>query len=352
MLRKNQKNLLRNIHLRSLVLLGIALLILADSGLAESFPFRTLSIGALVPDAQFGSYKGEGTKTIHSFVGKPLLLVFFGGDLAAKKDRAVKSLKIVQEMSPYLHEKGVAVLIVNMQNDPQSEVDEVVTLSGITQPVYKDASRQAYSSLGIYVLPAFLFVDAGGKVSGGIGYSKDLSRRLRGEVDVMTGLISHEKLEADLSPEMKEVPNEQKNAMQHLRMGKVMKHKGMLDSAFREFQDALKLDPALSDARVELGCLHLEKGTFDKAIDELEAGLAANPDAVEAEICLARVRAEKGEVDQAINDLKVLLLRNGRKADLHYTLGTLLERKGDMKGAAESYRKAFDLLQRMTSLHE
>ncbi len=352
MLRTKQKQLYRKKHLTILVLFFVILLILAGSGQAKSFPFRALSIGQPVPDAQFVGYTGDETKSIHSFAGKPLLLVLWGGDLEAKKKRAVKSLKTVHEMGPYLKEKGVSVLVVNMQNDTPKVVEEVTSLAGITVPVYKDSSQEAYSSFGVYVLPSFLLVDTSGKVSGGIGYSKDIVQRLRGEVDVMLGLITHEELEADLNPEMKDVPKEMKLAIRHMQMGIVMKHKGMPDAALRELLKALELEPTLHEARVELGCLYLEKGALDEAIKELEAGLEGEPDSVKAEICLARVSAEMGEVDEAIMDLKGLLFRNGRNSDLHYTLGTFLERQGKNEEATQSYRKAFELLQRKTLLHE
>lgn len=275
-----------------------------------------------------------------------------GRGSGGQKKRAVKTLKAVQELEPYLKEKGISVLVINMQNDQQNVVDEVTALSGLTMPVYKDASQDAYTRFGVYVLPSLLFIDGKGNVSGGTGYSKDIAQRLRGEADVMLGLMTPEELEADLNPVMKEVPKEQKLALRHLQMGTVMRNKGMPDAAIRELLTALELNPALHEARVELGCLYLEKGALDDAIKELEAGLEGNPDSIEAEICLARVSAEMGELNEAVMDLKTLLFRNGRNFDLHYYLGTFQERQGKYEESAQSYRKAFELLQRKTMIHE
>lgn len=342
----------RKRHLVVLILFLTGLFILADSIHAKSFPFRALSIGAPVPDAQFVGYKGEEPVNIHSFAGTPLLIAFWGGDMEAKKKRAVKSLKALQKMTPYLKEKGVTVLIINMQNDPLSVVDEVVTLSGLTLPVYKDISQKAYSSFGLYVLPSLLFVDAEGKVSSGIGYSKDIEQRLRGGVDVMLGLMTPEELESTLNPEIKEIPEEMKLAQRHMKMGIVMKHKEMPDAALREFLAALELNPALHEARIKLGCLYLEQNALDDAIRELETALEGQPDSLEAEICLAKISAEMGEIDEAIADLQALLFRNGRNPELHYTIGTLLSRQSKYEAAAKSYRKAYDLLQHKTLFSE
>ncbi len=347
-----QNDLYRKKHLIVLIMFFACLFILSDSSQAKSFPFRVLKVGKPVPDASFSGYKGEETLNISSLAGKPLLLAFWGGDMAAKKKRAAKALKALQELEPYLTEKGVEVLVVNMQNDPQAVVDEVSEAAGLTMPVYKDASGKVYSSFGLYVLPSLLFVDAQGNVSGGIGYSKDIAERLRGEVDIMLGLLSHEELEAQLNPEMEEVPKEIKLSLRHLNMGTVMKNKGMAEAAQREFLEALKLNPELHEARVKLGCLYLDEGNLDDAITELEAGLEGDPDSVEAEICLARVSAEMGELDEAVMDLKALLFRNGRNSDIHYTVATFLEKQKKYEEAAREYRKAFELLQRKTVLHE
>jgi hypothetical protein len=50
--------------------------------------------------------------------------------MEAKKKRAVKIIKAVQKLEPYLKKKGVSVLVVNMQNDRQNVVDEVIALAG------------------------------------------------------------------------------------------------------------------------------------------------------------------------------------------------------------------------------
>lgn len=335
-----------------MVLFFIVLTVFSGNGQATSFPFRGLRVGESVPDAGFEGYKGEETKSISSFGGKPLLVVLWGGDMEAKKKRAVKTLKIVQQLEPYLKEKEVAVFCVNMLNDDQKVVDEITGLSGMILPVYRDVSREAYKSFGVYVLPSLLLVNSSGKVSGGIGYSKDMAQRLRGEVDVMLGLLSRSDLEAALNPVMKEMPKEKKLARRHMQMGVVMKRKGIPGAALREFLKALELDPSLQEARIELGCLYLEKGDLDAAVKELELGLESDPDSIEAEICLAGVSAEMGGVEEAIMDLQALLFRNSRNSDLHYAIGTLLERQKKHEEAARSYRKAFELLQRKTLLND
>ena len=339
-----------NFFLLSLFIAGF--FVINGTGRAESFPFRSLKIGKPAPDVEFVGYGNEPGTTIHAHAGKPILIVFWGGDLEAKKKRTIKVLKVVKDLQPYLKEKGVTLLVVNVQNDTDTVVNEVMAKTGLSVPLYVDPNRTAYGKFGLYVLPSILLIDAKGSVAGGLGYSKDIAERLRGEVDVMLGEKTREELEAELNPEMKEMPKEQKLARRHMHMGITMKHKGMLESAVREMKKALELDPQLTEARIELGCLYVDQDKLDEAIQELEAGLEQAPDSLKAEICLAQVSMKMGELEEALADMQALLFRHGRDPDLHFLIGTLQEKLGSPEEAAKEYKKAYELLQRKMMLHE
>ncbi|BCO10291.1 hypothetical protein GF1_26670 [Desulfolithobacter dissulfuricans] len=339
-----------NFFLLSLFIAGF--FVINGTGRAESFPFRSLKIGKPAPDVEFAGFRTEPGTSIHAHAGKPILLVFWGGDLEAKKKRSIKVLKVVKDLQPYLKEKGVTLLVVNVQNDGDGVVNEVMEKTGLSVPLYVDPNRTAYGKFGLYVLPSVLLIDAKGNVAGGVGYSKDIAERLRGEVDVMLGEKTREQLEAELNPEMKEMPKEQKLARRHMHMGMTMKHKGMLEAAVREMKKALELDPQLTEARVELGCLYVDQDKLDEAIKELEAGLDQEPDSLKAEICLARVSMKMGELEEALADMQALLFRHGRDPDLHFLIGTLQEKLGAPEEAAREYKKAYELLQRKMMLHE
>ncbi len=326
--------------------------VLSETGRAESFPFRSLEIGNPVPDVTLAGYKNTSGTSLHSQKGKPLLLLFWGGDLAAKKKRTIKVMKVVQGMSAKLKKNGVHLLVVNVQNDTDAVVKEVTKASGLTAPLYMDSNRNVYGKFGLYVLPSMLMVNKQGKVTGGVGYSKDIAQRLQGEVDIMLGTKSRKTLEAELNPKIKEIPEGEKQALRHLKMGINLVHKGMQDSAVREFSKALELNSKLAEAKVELGCIYVEQDKLDDAVTELEAALQQKPKLLKAEICLARVSAKMGEVAEALDDVQALLFRNGRSPELHFLEGELQEQLGHLDKAAKSYKKAFELLQRKDLLHE
>jgi peroxiredoxin len=342
----------RKINFLLLILFIAGFFVISGTIRAESFPFRSLEVGNPIPELSLAGYKNEAGTSIKAQAGKPMLFVFWGGDLEAKKKRTVKVLKVVKDLSSHLKENGVVLLVVNAQNDTEDTVMEVMDAADLTTSLYVDPGRTVYEKFGLYVLPSMLLVDAKGNISGGVGYSKDIAQRLRGEVDIMLGKKTHEELEAELNPEIKEIPQEEKLALRHMNMGITMKHKGILDSAVRELEKALELNPKLAEARVELGCIYVEQDKLDEAITELEAGLEQQPDLLMAEICLGQVSAKMGEVEEALADMQALVFRHGRNSDLHFLIGTLHEQLGSIDEAAKSYKKAYELLQRKTLLHE
>jgi tetratricopeptide (TPR) repeat protein len=275
-----------------------------------------------------------------------MVLVFFGADIQTKKERSVKALKALQKLAPFLESKGVVVLTVDVQGDDSAVINEVISDSALTFPVYVDAERQAYSNLGIFVMPSLMLVAADGSVVAGMGYSHDLAQRLKGEVEVMLGEKTRAQIEEELRPEMVEKSEEEKGAHRHYNLGMTMVERGQPETAMRELAKAIGLDPGLGKAHVQLGCLQLEDGQFEEARASLAKGAELAPDMVAGKICAARLKAKGGELDEAIDDINFMMLRNSRNPTLHYVLGTMLEQKNDNGAAMKEYRKAFELLEK------
>lgn len=323
-----------------------------SSGIAESFPFRTLSVGEQIPDVTLISAADNSKLTLHELRGAPVILVFWGGDLAAKKTRAISALSELQELLPFFTEKNIALKVINAQGDSDATIAEVVQAAGLTAPIYLDSDQQAYGSLGIYIMPSVLLLDKNGITIAGMGYSKDMTATLKGEVEILLGEKNREQVEAELNPVMEEKSTEEKEGNRRLGMGHVLARKGQLEAAQREYQAALTTNPQLAEAHIELGCLYFQLGNIDEAQKSLDAGLDIDPDSLRGEICSAQVTAAQGDVDIAVEDLKAMLFRNGRNAELHYVLGTLYEKKENHSMAAKEFRKSYELLHRSTNLEQ
>ena len=233
---------------------------------------------------------------------------------------------------------------MKQQGDPKDVVQSTISSVGEKIPVYLDDSKKAYGDLGLFIVPSVMLVDKDGKIAAGLGYSKDFSARLKGEVQIMLGEKSRAEVEKELRPEMVEKSSEEKRSTRHLNMAIVMMNRGQTDSAISELKKALEIDPKMGEAHGQLGCLYLDKGQIEEAKKALDASYEINPDYLPANICDARVRAEEGELEDAIEDLRALMFRHARDAGLHFTLGTLYEKKEKFTDAAAEYRKAYELV--------
>jgi predicted TPR repeat methyltransferase len=89
-------------------------------------------------------------------------------------------------------------------------------------------------------------------------------------------------------------------AVTALGLGKVLLKAEQLPTAIAEFQRALRLDPDLGDARLQLGCAWLAAGEADKALEAFAALPPATPELAEkiaqAAAMRARPRSDAGYV--------------------------------------------------------
>ena len=323
-----------------------------SSGVAESFPFRTLSVGEQVPNVTLVNAADNSSLSTQDLKGSAAVIFFWGGDLDSKKKRAIAALTELQELLPFFTEKNIAFKVVNAQGDSDATIAEVSEASGLSVPVYLDSDQQAYGALGIFIMPSVLLLDSKGVTVAGMGYSKDMTAELKGEIEIMLGEKTREQVDAELNPVMVEKSKEEKDGNRRLSMGLVMARKGQLEAAQREFQAALESNPQLAAAHIELGCLAFQLGKNEEALNYLDAGLDIDEDSLRGEICLAQVTAAQGDIDGALSDLKAMLFRNARNAELHYVIGTLYDKKNNAAEAAKEYSKAYQLLLRSSNLEE
>jgi len=103
-------------------------------------------------------------------------------------------------------------------------------------------------------------------VAAGMGYSRDLPKRLKGEMEIMLGEKTRAQIEEELHPKMVEKSAEEKGARSHFNLGKTMIERGQPESAMREFNKAVELEPLMGKALIHLGCLQLDGGKLAEAM--------------------------------------------------------------------------------------
>lgn len=332
-----------NLKFMARILIVFPVLLFSVSTLtAHAFPFREFKEGDPVPEVNLAPMEAEKPAlTFSDIKGKPFIVVFWGADLPEKQERSAEILGAIEELVPFLEKRDVQRYSVDVQNDDNPVITEVVSKAKSSIAVYKDENRKAYGALGIFVMPAILLVDKDGNAMAGMGYSHDVIERLKGSVEIMLGEKTAEQVAAELRPEMKEASAAEKSSSRHFSYGMVMKKRGQFDAAIRELSKAVEVDPTLTQAYLELGCLYLGKNDLVNAETSINKVLEAEPDSVRGNSCRGELLRLKGQLEEAAQLLGNVISAHPESFEAHYYLARVLEDQQKNKEAAESYKQAY-----------
>jgi tetratricopeptide (TPR) repeat protein len=112
------------------------------------------------------------------------------------------------------------------------------------------------------------------------------------------------------------------------------------EEAQRAYHQALELDPTLSDAHVNLGCLYQEAKKPVEAEGHYRAAIEHVPADPIPYFNLAALLDDLGRADEAIRAYRQAIDRDPDWADAHYNLGLLYEALGKRSEAIRHLRKA------------
>jgi len=132
------------------------------------------------------------------------------------------------------------------------------------------------------------------------------------------------------------------SAEEHVALGVAYEKKGELDLAAREYERALKKDPASFQARFNLGNVRLAEKRYDAAREEYLAALALRPGDPEATNNLAWVSILSGSGrEDALRRMEETLTDAARRSPpLLDTYGVLLGEMSRPAQAAEAFAEA------------
>ena len=327
----------RSRHIGWLVVL---LLFVTDGASAQAFPFRSVAKGEPLPPVSVVDASGKPV-ALNAFKKEVTVFLFFGADSAFKKRHAVTALrKLTEEMAGF--GDRVAVVPVDVQDDPPETVTAVAEAAGYTGTVYRDAEKKVYKALGLYVMPCVLIAKSG-KIAAGFGYTHNFSDLVKGEVEILLGLKTREAVEAALHPKTVEKSAQEKEALRYYNLGRSMMRKGLLPQAEEAFAKALTADAGFFRALLGMAEVALQRGEVAKAAAFLGKAEAIDPNALETVLVSAKVLAAEKKVDEALAKVAPLALTHPRSEAINRVLGHLYEQKGDLQKAVRYYKKALVL---------
>jgi tetratricopeptide (TPR) repeat protein len=130
-------------------------------------------------------------------------------------------------------------------------------------------------------------------------------------------------------------------AAAHLERGVQLEQVGRLKDALAETEEALRLDPELVKAHINLLILYGRMGNREKAEEHFQAAVKLNPTQFpDAYYNYGVLLIMEGKLDDAEQAFRKALAISPSYSAAHNDLGNLLERQGKLSEATAEYRKA------------
>jgi protein O-mannosyl-transferase len=141
------------------------------------------------------------------------------------------------------------------------------------------------------------------------------------------------------------------NWLAHLSLGNALREKGQIDEAIFQYQETLRLEPALPDAHNNLGIALAKKGQIDEAIGQYREALREKPDHANAHYNLGNALGKKGQNEEAIRQYQEAIRAQPDHAEAHGNLGIALAKSGQTDEAIRQYEEALRLKPDLADAH-
>jgi tetratricopeptide (TPR) repeat protein len=128
----------------------------------------------------------------------------------------------------------------------------------------------------------------------------------------------------------------------HYNLGNFYQDQGRMDLAVKSYECALKLQPDMVPALVNLSMVHARRGDPRRAEDALRQALRADPTSSEANFNMGLLLAEQGRTVEAESCLRAALKKDPKFAEAAFNLAVLLAGEKPLE-SIELCRKAMEL---------
>jgi tetratricopeptide (TPR) repeat protein len=133
------------------------------------------------------------------------------------------------------------------------------------------------------------------------------------------------------------------NPLKHLLLGRIYGARREWREAMAALNEALRLNPRLAPAQLELGRIQLVTGNADGALQTAQAVSKAYPGSSDAKIILARAYMAKGDAGNAEEALRPLKAIGAKSAAIQAHLGLLELLKKNPTEARAAFERALEL---------
>ncbi len=296
--------------------------------------FRQLREGETVKDFSLQDLEGK-TYSISGLKGKTIVILYW----RVGQERSHQALKELKSLHKKLSGKPLQILAVTKDADKLAEIKALKQSLELPFPVLLDSDAKVYSDLGVLVFPSTALIDSKGVFRFYYGgFRSDYQEDLFGQVRLLLGLITPEKLRAEKERVTPRLSENQKRAINHIKLAKTLRDRGMDEKAFQEAEKAVKLDPDNAEGYILYGFCLLDINKTDQGLANFQKALKLNPRSTDAKIGLGTAYRMKGQTEKALEILKSGLSLCPDSAVIHLELGKIYESIGKNDEALKQYK--------------
>jgi tetratricopeptide (TPR) repeat protein len=214
--------------------------------------------------------------------------------------------------------------------------------------IVRDPERKTFGTYQVAVMPSIVVIDREGHVVYAMaGMIPRLADLLTDSLLYASGKLNADTLDRSLAPAATTRPSEENLRAERIALlARQLMRRGLDELASEKYEEALKLDPKLQSAHLDLGTLLLKHQRLAEAEKQFRSVLAGDANSLQANLGLAFVQTMRGgsELDEAEKTVRAMLVRSPVQPRAHYLLGLIHERRGKPEDAAASFKKSSELL--------
>jgi tetratricopeptide (TPR) repeat protein len=275
--------------------------------------------------------------------GKIIVLAFWKQD----DDKSSKMLTDLSRISQEFQDKDVTFLAINGDKASDQQIREIALSRKLSCFFASDPDLNAYSTLGILVLPTTLIVGPDGRLAFVEDlYSRNFYTQTTAYVKFLLGEITQDQLNAELDPgESIKVSPARIKAERYVNMALVLLDLKEKAKAREALKKAVEADPSFPEPHLLLARLCLEDKEVSGGGREREQALELNPSPKEGKLLQRLTYADQGEDDLAIAILQELVENNPQAPpEAYYQIGKICEKQKKTSEALAAYQTALELL--------
>ncbi len=320
-----------------LLVLPVVMLVMVQPKMVLGFDdLRNLARGEVVPSFTLRGLDGQEIMS-GEFAGKVVVLAY----LSAEQRSSELAAKDVSELAARLDREDLVVVLATADVVHQAYFEDFRDEMKITAPLGFDLSRELYGELGLIVMPTTIVIDREGRLAHVISiHRSDYAYELEAQTLHSLGELDDAGLAERLAVRSYERGTPKSRAMRHRAAAKLLREKGLAESAELELKKALELDSENNDIPLDLAEIYLELGRLEEADGVIQSALKENAKNRRAQLLHGMYLFQTDELEEAKAVLEEVLILNPDPARTHFYLGMIAEKQGDYAGAAAHYREA------------